>query len=180
MHMNLGEFVSSARCHVVILAEEVLSHIFFFSSRRRHTRYWRDWSSDVCSSDLKGEVASLRTEWIPMANVPAVSDRGDVVFERLRSSSGWRSLEAEWLASAESPALVAGLSDLIAAYREWIGREQGRVDGLPKNLQPQARKHIERCTTGADRMAESVVAIRDDRTVRQAFQLAQRAMGQQF
>src|SRR3712207_8049855 len=28
---------------------------FFFSSRRRHTRYWRDWSSDVCSSDL-GEI----------------------------------------------------------------------------------------------------------------------------
>src|SRR3712207_6887313 len=24
----------------------------FSSSRRRHTRYWRDWSSDVCSSDL--------------------------------------------------------------------------------------------------------------------------------
>src|SRR5947209_11673412 len=28
------------------------SVFFFFSSRRRHTRYWRDWSSDVCSSDL--------------------------------------------------------------------------------------------------------------------------------
>src|SRR5258707_11483222 len=28
------------------------SFFFFFSSRRRHTRYWRDWSSDVCSSDL--------------------------------------------------------------------------------------------------------------------------------
>src|SRR3712207_9113153 len=27
-------------------------YYFFFSSRRRHTRYWRDWSSDVCSSDL--------------------------------------------------------------------------------------------------------------------------------
>src|SRR3712207_1858072 len=27
--------------------------MFFFSSRRRHTRYWRDWSSDVCSSDLE-------------------------------------------------------------------------------------------------------------------------------
>src|SRR3712207_9435016 len=26
--------------------------MFFCSSRRRHTRYWRDWSSDVCSSDL--------------------------------------------------------------------------------------------------------------------------------
>src|SRR5690349_9363903 len=28
---------------------------FFFSSRRRHTRSLRDWSSDVCSSDLCGE-----------------------------------------------------------------------------------------------------------------------------
>src|SRR5438105_15189792 len=27
---------------------------FFFSSRRRHTRSTRDWSSDVCSSDLRG------------------------------------------------------------------------------------------------------------------------------
>src|SRR3712207_6405114 len=30
----------------------LLCCFFFFSSRRRHTRYWRDWSSDVCSSDL--------------------------------------------------------------------------------------------------------------------------------
>src|SRR3712207_9560311 len=30
----------------------VKRRMFFFSSRRRHTRYWRDWSSDVCSSDL--------------------------------------------------------------------------------------------------------------------------------
>src|SRR5439155_14039704 len=28
---------------------------FFFSSRRRHTRWPRDWSSDVCSSDLSAE-----------------------------------------------------------------------------------------------------------------------------
>src|SRR5690606_39592068 len=27
--------------------------LFFFSSRRRHTRFSRDWSSDVCSSDLQ-------------------------------------------------------------------------------------------------------------------------------
>src|SRR5476651_2297664 len=31
---------------------------FFFSSRRRHTRYWRDWSSDVCSSDLRAVIAA--------------------------------------------------------------------------------------------------------------------------
>src|SRR5690606_40097497 len=30
----------------------ILSFFFFFSSRRRHTRFSRDWSSDVCSSDL--------------------------------------------------------------------------------------------------------------------------------
>src|ERR1017187_10857001 len=29
-------------------------YVFFFSSRRRHTRYIGDWSSDVCSSDLIG------------------------------------------------------------------------------------------------------------------------------
>src|SRR3712207_7704258 len=34
----------------------------FLSSRRRHTRYWRDWSSDVCSSDL-GALADLAGWW---------------------------------------------------------------------------------------------------------------------
>src|SRR5690606_40492248 len=32
---------------------------FFFSSRRRHTRFSRDWSSDVCSSDLRARVPML-------------------------------------------------------------------------------------------------------------------------
>src|SRR5207253_7509692 len=32
--------------------------LFFFSSRRRHTRWPRDWSSDVCSSDLLDDVAA--------------------------------------------------------------------------------------------------------------------------
>src|SRR3712207_5636348 len=36
-----------------------MTMFFFFSSRRRHTRYWRDWSSDVCSSDLKEVEASV-------------------------------------------------------------------------------------------------------------------------
>src|SRR5258707_1751213 len=38
-------------------AELLLHRCFFFSSRRRHTRYWRDWSSDVCSSDLERVTA---------------------------------------------------------------------------------------------------------------------------
>src|SRR5687768_17798991 len=41
---------------------------FFFSSRRRHTRCSRDWSSDVCSSDLAdadGNIAYLHSNFIP-------------------------------------------------------------------------------------------------------------------
>src|SRR3712207_9072667 len=36
-----------------MLYSKTNKYIFFFASRRRHTRYWRDWSSDVCSSDLE-------------------------------------------------------------------------------------------------------------------------------
>src|SRR5258707_4798628 len=43
------------------VASVVVRCFFFFSSRRRHTRYWRDWSSDVCSSDLRDRVALLLT-----------------------------------------------------------------------------------------------------------------------
>src|SRR5207249_7751778 len=38
-------FALSALCFIFFF-------VFFFSSRRRHTRSKRDWSSDVCSSDL--------------------------------------------------------------------------------------------------------------------------------
>src|SRR5690606_29402490 len=34
----------------------------FFSSRRRHTRFSRDWSSDVCSSDLKIDYTKLKEQ----------------------------------------------------------------------------------------------------------------------
>src|SRR6266478_5539653 len=36
-----------------------LSFFFFFSSRRRHTRFDCDWSSDVCSSDLKNPAEEV-------------------------------------------------------------------------------------------------------------------------
>src|SRR5690606_29967218 len=38
---------------------------FFFSSRRRHTRFSRDWSSDVCSSDLKQARLALGLVGVP-------------------------------------------------------------------------------------------------------------------
>src|SRR5690606_39284759 len=41
-------------CDIVLCSQCMF---FFFSSRRRHTRFSRDWSSDVCSSDLN-DIAS--------------------------------------------------------------------------------------------------------------------------
>src|SRR2546421_9620828 len=38
--------------------------VFFFSSRRRHTRSDRDWSSDVCSSDLGGHIRSVNSRGV--------------------------------------------------------------------------------------------------------------------
>src|SRR2546429_2661509 len=51
--------IPSAHIHRLSL---LICHVtfFFFSSRRRHTRCSRDWSSDVCSSDLQSPA---RAEW---------------------------------------------------------------------------------------------------------------------
>src|SRR3712207_9360523 len=58
--------------------------MFFFSSRRRHTRYWRDWSSDVCSSDLRiGTGGSARGRAGGARGVPA--RQAGSRSERLRS-----------------------------------------------------------------------------------------------
>src|SRR5690606_36285535 len=48
---------------------------FFFSSRRRHTSFSRDWSSDVCSSDLElaGGVITLSGPLTSTRNYPAVA-----------------------------------------------------------------------------------------------------------
>src|SRR5437660_12305818 len=48
------------------------SIIFFFSSRRRHTRWPRDWSSDVCSSDLCGPCRAIA----PLVDQIAVEHKG--------------------------------------------------------------------------------------------------------
>src|SRR5690606_4648308 len=45
---------------------------FFFSSRRRHTRFSRDWSSDVCSSDLTAVLGSQQVETNPDRQVDGV------------------------------------------------------------------------------------------------------------
>src|SRR5215208_8024239 len=64
---------------------------FFFSSRRRHTRWPRDWSSDVCSSDLlrhgadRGDVRIVRRASRPRVSRRAASD-GHSLLHQFRSA----------------------------------------------------------------------------------------------
>src|SRR2546430_6947191 len=46
--------------------------IFFFSSRRRHTRFDCDWSSDVCSSDLEFRESLLMSDLCPVDGMPLI------------------------------------------------------------------------------------------------------------
>src|SRR5207245_5700234 len=52
------------RRFVLLVLLCLLVFFFFFSSRRRHTRCYRDWSSDVCSSDPSGARRHHRVIWI--------------------------------------------------------------------------------------------------------------------
>src|SRR5206468_9151739 len=61
--------------------------LFFFSSRRRHTRSDRDWSSDVCSSDLKSFSTSLAAPIISPLNSSWIISFFIRVIRVLRGSS---------------------------------------------------------------------------------------------
>ena len=134
----------------------------------------------VLSAEGDGPVARLKTEWLPDVTVPSISDEGDRVFASLRHSEGVHPLEAAWLSEANQLDLVQGLGRLVAAYRQWISDEEQRVPDLPSTLRPQALRHLERCSQGADRMDEGIALIHGDVEVRGAFQLSQRAMDLQF
>src|SRR6266508_6388424 len=51
--------------------------VFFFSSRRRHTRWPRDWSSDVCSSDLDRGLVAQGSEQLDPALAHSQGSRLD-------------------------------------------------------------------------------------------------------
>src|SRR5215203_1059846 len=88
---------------------------FFFSSRRRHTRYWRDWSSDVCSSDLvpdgvpwfPDDVEAWSVRWVLLhlieeigrhaghADIMRESIDGATMYELMAGAEGWPA--TDWL-----------------------------------------------------------------------------------
>src|SRR5207245_5287692 len=84
---------------------------FLFSSRRRHTRCYRDWSSDVCSSDLQGRRLSLL-----LSRLDQRHDRG-----------GIEVVKADDLVGAQG-----GLADLRDRQRGGVRSEERRVGGVEK------------------------------------------------
>src|SRR2546430_10602031 len=60
---------------LVVLSSHLRLVVFFFSSRRRHTRFDCDWSSDVCSSDLP---QTLSTNQYTVRGDQKISDKWTV------------------------------------------------------------------------------------------------------
>src|SRR3989442_11224969 len=90
----------------------ILVRCFFFSSRRRHTRCGRDWSSDVCSSDLE-RVSDL-------GQSVAAPGLADIALYEGRLGDA-----AQLLQQGAAVALQAGRRDSAAADFE-IGRASCR------------------------------------------------------
>src|SRR5438105_10393890 len=86
---------------------------FFFSSRRRHTRSTRDWSSDVCSSDLVlvGEAGELRLDGFTYENL---------------DDPGTAAQRVAWLRRDPAAYLPQPFEQLAAVYRGKIGRASCR------------------------------------------------------
>src|SRR5690606_40124416 len=79
-----------------VINQSILS--FFFSSRRRHTRFSRDWSSDVCSSDLRMGSPSYTGSFVRATSGGTVGRGG---------AGGWAAAGAAAAAAAAGAAAPA-------------------------------------------------------------------------
>src|SRR2546422_8967925 len=110
---------------------------FFFSSRRRHTRCSRDWSSDVCSSDLPGQELTMH----PRLRRQLATLRSDLPpeFRQLIAAvdAAYRENDAE---RAELEESVASLTALLHRAQTRAGRGvENRKERRAKAVRAQKR-----------------------------------------
>src|SRR5207247_3314148 len=102
---------------------------FFFSSRRRHTRSTRDWSSDVCSSDLplvmKQVVQNYRTGHLKVEELPPPALRPGGVLVRTVCSLISAGTERSIVETAQSSLIGKARSrpDLVRQVFDTFKRE---------------------------------------------------------
>src|SRR5699024_8765151 len=93
---------------------------FFFSSRRRHTISKRDWSSDVCSSDLTVIIPTTASTDAPTSALSVVySDEG--VFEGYRfykKNPDLVVVDTKVIAGAPDRFMSSGIADALATWVE--------------------------------------------------------------
>src|SRR2546422_11564386 len=102
--------------------------VFFFSSRRRHTRCSRDWSSDVCSSDLTTPRSALVQSLGRLATTdPAVQAE----ITELLVSEDWRlRLSAAEIVAAAGRDYLAEATPLLVAMMD----DQRGLDSWPARI----------------------------------------------
>src|SRR5699024_11479096 len=98
---------------------------FFFPSRRRHTRSKRDWSSDVCSSDLDFDAVAASMA-VLTSNIGSIARQTPTV--HLSGGQDSRVTAAAWLAGGKPAALqtvgtLQGEVDVAQALLEAIDRD---------------------------------------------------------
>src|SRR3712207_6930948 len=89
--------------------------MIFFASRRRHTRYWRDWSSDVCSSDLLENGDELRAPVVVTAVHPKIAfekliDETELPADFVRDIRSWKTRSGVVKVNLDRKSVVKGKS----------------------------------------------------------------------
>src|SRR5207253_8309599 len=95
----------------------------FYSSRRRHTRWPRDWSSDVCSSDLIGSVIySLGLSPVVILATDLIV--GSAPVERAGAASAISETSSE-LGGALGIAVLGSIGVAVRSEERRVGKESG-------------------------------------------------------
>src|SRR2546429_2477341 len=104
--------------------------ILFFSSRRRHTRCSRDWSSDVCSSDLLNTKGMLANHHLAQAVSDAsFSEVKRQLLYKAEQYGGYVQLVSQWYPSSKTCHACGWVKqDPTLADREWVCEQCGVIN----------------------------------------------------